>query len=118
MKECNCCKNWFHQHCKTFERISHTNINLSQCYCSSCDQIPFVDINSLPYLVLDKLFMELCITVEKMHLTLALVCKNRNLLLTKNLLREYIYSVLIKNIMLIPGHLQNKEKYRQPFLME
>ena len=30
MKECDCCKNWFHQHCENFERISNTNINLSQ----------------------------------------------------------------------------------------
>ena len=85
MKECF--KNWFHQHYKNFERISNTNINLSQWYCSSCDEIPFVHINSLPYLVLDKVFMGLCISDEKMHLTLALLCKNGNLLLTKNLLR-------------------------------
>ena len=26
MKECDCCKNWFHQHCKNFERIWNTNI--------------------------------------------------------------------------------------------
>ena len=35
MKECDCCKNWFHQHCKNLERISCTNINLSQWYRSS-----------------------------------------------------------------------------------
>ena len=74
MKECDCCKNWFHRHCENFERISNTKINLSQWHCSSCDQIPFEHINSLCYLVLDKLFMELCVTDEKMHLTLALVC--------------------------------------------
>ena len=37
--------------------------------------MPFGHINSLPYLVLDKLFMELCIADEKMLLTLALVYK-------------------------------------------
>ena len=63
MKECF--KNWFHQHCKNFERISNTNINLSQWYCSSCDPIPFVHINSLPYLVLDKVFMEYVLLMRK-----------------------------------------------------
>ena len=106
---CDCYKNWFHQHCKNFECISNTNINLSQWYCSSCDQIPFVHLNSLPYLVLDKFFTELCITEEKTHLTLALVCKKWKFLVMKNLLREFIYSGLIKNITLIPGHYKTKK---------
>ena len=105
MKEFDCCKNWFHQHCENFERISNTNISLLQWYYSSCDQIPFVHINSLPYLVLDKLFMELCITDEKMHLTLALVCKK---------LKSFFNEKFIERV-----HIQWLDRqYRQPFLIE
>ena len=75
MKDSDRCKNWFLQHCEHFERTSSTTINLRQWYCSSCDRTPLVHINPLLYLALDKLFMELCITDEKMHLTLSLLCK-------------------------------------------
>ena len=85
MKECDCCKN---QHCENFERISNTNISLSQWYCPSCDQIPFVHINSFPYLVLGKFFMELCITDEKMPLTLALVCKKCKSFINENFIER------------------------------
>ena len=118
MKECDCCKTWFHQHCENFERISNTNINLSQWCCSSCDQIPFVHINSLPYLVLDKLFMELCITDEKVHLTLALVCKKWKSFNNEKFIDRVHLQWLDQEYHANTWSLQNKEKYRQPFLIE
>ena len=108
---CDCCKNWFHQHCKNFEWISNTNINLSQWYCSSCDQIPFVHPNSLPYLVLDKFFTELCTTEEKTHLTLALVCKKWKSFSNEKFIERAHLQWLDQEYHANTWSLQNKEKY-------
>ena len=104
MKECDCCKSWFNHHYENFERISNNKINLSQFYSSCCDRTLFAHLNLPPYLVYDKLFMELCIPDEKMHLTSALAHKKSKSFINENLLREFIYSGLIKNVTLIAGH--------------
>ena len=101
-----------------FPQASKREYDLSQWYCSSCDQILFVHINSLPYLVLDKLFMELCITDEKMHLTLALVCKKWKSFIDEKFIEGVHLQWLDQEYHANTWSLQNKEKYQQPFLIE
>ena len=76
MKQCDSCANWFHMHCEYFESNLNSKNNSSlKWYYQSCVPWTSLHINLLPHLVLDKIFFELCVADERMHSTLALVCK-------------------------------------------
>ena len=62
--------------------------------------------------------MELCITDEKMHLTLTLVCKKWKSFINEKFIERVHLQWLDQEYHANTWSLQNKEKYRQPFLIE
>ena len=94
MKQCDDCNNWFHQHCENFEIPPNPSYNSSSWFCRACQKLPGMHINYLSYIVLDKIFFEVCLADERMFAVIALVCKKWSLFINEIFVERVHYAWL------------------------
>ena len=94
MKQCHGCNNWFYQRCENFEIPPNSPYNSSKWFCRACQKLPAIHINSLPYIVLDKIFFEVSLADERMFAVIALVCKKWSLFIDKKFVERVHYAWL------------------------
>ena len=118
MKQCDGCNNWFHQHCENFEIPPNSHYNSSNWFCRTCRKLLTVQINSLPYIVLDKVFIKVCLADERMFAVLALVCKKWSLFINEKFVERVNYSWLDREYDAQPWSKEFREKFRKPLIIE
>ena len=94
MKQCDGCNNWLHQHCENFEITPNSPYNSSNWFCRACKKLPAIHINSLPYIVLGKIFLKACLTDERMFAVRALVCTKWSLFSNEKFVARVHYTWL------------------------
>ena len=94
MKQCDGCNNWLHQHCENFEITPNSPYNSSNWFCRACKKLPVIHINSLPYIVLGKIFLKACLTDERMFAVRALVCTKWSLFSNEKFVARVHYTWL------------------------
>ena len=86
MKNCDRCDGWFHEHCEDFtspSQIKYSGPLYSDISWYCCNCYDGININFLPEEVLSIIFKKLCLEDEKMHRTIALVCRKWDALTDK-----------------------------------
>ena len=99
MKQCDGCNNWFHEHSENCEVPPNSTYNSSNWFCRACKKLSAIHINSLPYIVLDKIFFKVCLADERMFAVIALVWKKWSLFFNEKFVERVHYAWLHKNTM-------------------
>ena len=94
MKNCDGCNNWFHQHCENLEIPPNSPYNSSNWFGRACQKLLAIHINSLPYIVLDKIFFKACLADERIFAVTALVCKKWSLFIHEKFVERVHYAWL------------------------
>ena len=94
IKQCNGCNNCFHQHRENFEILPNSPYNSSNWFCRAGQKYPAIHINSLPYIVLDKIFFKVCLTDEREFAVIALVGKKWSLFINEKFAESVHYAWL------------------------
>ena len=94
IKQCNGCNNWLHQHCENLEISLNSPYNSSNWFGRACQRLPVIHINSLPYIVLDKIFFKACLADERIFAVRALVCKKWSLFIHEKFVERVHYAWL------------------------
>ena len=118
MKQCDGCNNWFHQHCENFEIPPNSPYNSSNWFCRACQKLPAIHINSLPYIVLGKIFFEVCVADEVMSAVITLVCKKWSLFINEKFVERVQYAWLDSEHDAQPWTRELKEKFQKPLIIE
>ena len=118
IKECDGCNNWFYLHCENLEIPPNSPYNSSNWFGTACQRLPAIHINSLPYIVLEKIFFKACHADERMFAVIALVCKKWSLFINEKFVERVHYAWLDREYDAQSWSKEVTEKFQKPLIIE